>query len=101
MENWSQWGGLRLVWFSDSAKCSRRMMMPEEKSKMYELIGRAIADPDFRAALAADPEAAVKEAGYELTEEEIAGLREIDLQAAVEELGGRMTLGPMISPPFL
>jgi hypothetical protein len=56
---------------------------------MHELIGRAIADPDFRAALISDPDKAIKEAGYELTEDEIASLRQIDLKAAVEELGGR------------
>jgi hypothetical protein len=61
------------------------------ETKMNELIGRAIADPDFRAALIADPDKAVKEAGYELTDEEIASLREIDLQAKAEELGERLS----------
>jgi acyl-CoA hydrolase len=61
----------------------------DEKSRMHELIGRAIADPDFRAALISDPDKAIKEAGYELTEDEIASLRQIDLKAAVEELGER------------
>jgi hypothetical protein len=70
-------------------------MMLEEKSRLYELIGRAIADPDFRATLIADPDEAIKEAGYELTEEEIASLREIDLRAAAEELGGRLSKHPI------
>ena len=61
------------------------------EKKMYELIGRAIADPDFRAALIADPDKAIKEAGYELTDEEIASLREIDLKAGAEELGERLS----------
>jgi hypothetical protein len=61
------------------------------EKKMNELIGRAIADPDFRAALIADPDKAIKEAGYELTDEEIASLREIDLQAKAEELGERLS----------
>lgn len=61
------------------------------EKKMNELIGRAIADPDFRAALIADPDKAIKEAGYELTDEELASLREIDLQAKAEELGERLS----------
>jgi acyl-CoA hydrolase len=61
------------------------------EKKMNELIGRAIADPDFRAALIADPDKAIKEAGYELTDEEIASLREIDLKARAEELGERLS----------
>jgi hypothetical protein len=67
----------------------RRIAMSQKNSRMYELIGRAIADPDFRAALIADPEKAIKEAGYELTQTEMASLRELDLKAAAEELGER------------
>ena len=66
------------------------------EKKMYELIGRAIADPDFRAALIADPDKATKEAGYELTDEEIASLREIDLKAGAEELGERLSKSGML-----
>jgi hypothetical protein len=74
--------------------------MSEEKNKMHELIGRAIADPEFRAALIADDEKAVKEAGYDLTEEEIASLGQIDLTAAAEELGGRISKSrPIPCPP--
>lgn len=65
--------------------------MPKKKGKMYELIGRAIADPDFRSALIADPDKAIKEAGYELTEDEMSTLRQVDLEAAAEELGGRIS----------
>ena len=65
--------------------------MPEEKNKMHELIGRAIADPDFRAALIADAKKAIKEAGYDLTEEEMTSLGQIDLMAAAEELGDRLS----------
>jgi hypothetical protein len=72
--------------------------MSEEKSKLYELIGRAIADPDFRAALTTDPDKAIEEVGYELTEEEMANLKQIDLTAAAEELGGRIVKGPTHYP---
>jgi hypothetical protein len=65
--------------------------MPEGKSPMYELIGRAIADPDFRADLIADPPKAIKEAGYELTEEDLAKLRQIDLRGAAEALEERIS----------
>jgi hypothetical protein len=65
--------------------------MPEEKSQMYELIGRAIADPDFRADLVADPQKAITEAGYELTEEDLAKLGQMDLKGAAEELGERIS----------
>ena len=39
------------------------------QKQIHELIGRTVADPAFRASLVEDPEKAVKEAGYELTEE--------------------------------
>jgi hypothetical protein len=68
--------------------------MPEEKSKIYEVIGRAIADPDFRTALMVDPDKAIREAGYELTDMELESLRQIDLKAATEELGDRLSKGP-------
>ena len=45
------------------------------EEEMYALIGRAVADPEFRSKLAADPEGAVKEAGYTLTEEQLATLK--------------------------
>jgi len=62
----------------------------KDKSKVYEVIGRAIADPDFRAAFIEDAEKAIREAGYELTAEELASLREelaeVDLEAAAGEV---------------
>jgi len=64
--------------------------MATEK-EMYELIGRAIADPEFRARLGQDPEKAVAEAAYELTEEQLAGLKATDLQALSEGLDERLS----------
>lgn len=56
-----------------------------------ELIGRAIQDPDFRRRLLADPESAVAGEGYELDEDQIRTLRELDPEAiddAIEALIG-------------
>ena len=64
--------------------------MATEK-EMHELIGRAIADPEFRAGLVEDPEKAIKETGYELTEEQLAGLKATDLQALSEGLDERLS----------
>lgn len=51
-----------------------------------QLIDRWITDAEFREALRADPEAAVKAAGVELTEEEWAALRAIDWAQSDDEL---------------
>ena len=51
--------------------------MATEK-EMYELIGRAVADADFRKKLTANPEEAAKEAGYTLTDEQLAALNSAD-----------------------
>lgn len=57
----------------------------KDKSKVYEVIGRIVADADFRAAFIEEAEKAVREAGYELTEEELAVLKEVDLETAAGE----------------
>ncbi len=57
------------------------------RNKLYKFIGRMIADPEFRAALLADPDKVMREAGYEFTEEEKAILRGIDLHVIADELG--------------
>jgi nucleoid-associated protein YejK len=64
--------------------------MATEK-EMYELIGRMVADPAFRASMVEDPEKAVKEAGYELTEEQMAALKERDLKALSADLDERLS----------
>jgi hypothetical protein len=55
------------------------------EEEMYALIGRAVADPEFRSKLAADPEGAAKEAGVTLTEEQLATLKS-------QEAGGLTTV---------
>jgi hypothetical protein len=54
--------------------------MASEK-ELGEMVGRALADAEFRASLIEDPEKAVKEAGYELTEEQLAQLKSRDLES--------------------
>lgn len=52
------------------------------RQELERLIGRAVLDPEFREKLFADPEKAIREAGLDLTEEEIAHLKSIDVQKA-------------------
>lgn len=61
------------------------------QKELNELIGRMVADPDFRASLMADPEKAIQEAGYELTEQQIAGLKQTDLKGLTEGLDERLS----------
>jgi hypothetical protein len=55
------------------------------EEEMYALIGRAVADPEFRSKLTADPEGAAKEVGVTLTEEQLATLKS-------QEAGGLTTV---------
>jgi len=64
--------------------------MATEK-EMHEVIGRTVADPDFRAKLVADPEKALKEAGYDLTEEQMAALKQVDLEGFSADLDERVS----------
>jgi hypothetical protein len=61
------------------------------EKEMYELLGRAMADADFRAALTADPAEAAAGMGISLTEEQLAGLKASDLSAATEGLDERLS----------
>lgn len=57
--------------------------------------GKALADPEFRQKLIDNPEAAVKEAGFELTPEQLKSLKEMDkkqLDAALTDLDQRLTM---------
>ena len=57
--------------------------------------GKAIADPDFRQKLLDNPEAAVKEAGIDLTDEQLKALNEMDkaeLEKGLVELDQRLTM---------
>ena len=68
--------------------------MATEK-EFHELIGRAIADREFRAKVLEDLEKAVQEAGYELTEEQKAALKAIDLKSAAKDLDKRISKFPI------
>ena len=48
--------------------------MATEK-EIHELVGRAVVDAEFRKKLMADPENTVKEAGYDLTDEQLKALK--------------------------
>jgi hypothetical protein len=50
------------------------------------LVGRALLDLKFRERLFADPETAIREEGFDLTEEEMASLSKIDRQEAQRAL---------------
>ena len=65
------------------------------KEAVESVIGKAVLDSEFREALFANPEEAL--AGYELTEEEVAGLKTIDAET-METLAG--TLDERISKAF-
>ena len=59
------------------------------------IAGKALADPDFRQKLVADPEAAVKEAGIELTADQIQALKEMDkeqFEEGISDLDERLTM---------
>jgi hypothetical protein len=51
-----------------------------------ELIGRAVQDPDFRHRLLTDPQGAVAAAGFELDEDQIAALKQLDPEAVDEAI---------------
>lgn len=48
--------------------------------------GKALADPEFRQKLMDDPEAAVKEAGINLSDEQMKSLKEIDKEQFEQDL---------------
>ena len=64
--------------------------MATEK-EMYELLGRALANAEFRTALAADPQKAAAELGFSLTEDQAAGIKASDLAAATSALDERLS----------
>lgn len=64
--------------------------MATEK-EMHEMLGRALANAEFRAALAEDPEKAAAGLGFSLSEEQLAGLRATDLGALAEGLDERLS----------
>jgi hypothetical protein len=64
--------------------------MATEK-EMYELLGRAMAEPEFRAALIADPAGAAASIGTTLTENQAAALQASDLSTMAEGLDERLS----------
>ena len=62
------------------------------RQDLERLIGRAVLDAKFRESLFADPEKAIGEAGFELSDEEMAALKAIDPQQAREAVEGMDTL---------
>ena len=63
----------------------------DTQKEMYEVIGRAMADEEFRKSLKEDPKAAVERAGYQLTQEQLASLKEADLSTVAEGLDDRLS----------
>jgi len=53
------------------------------KKDVERLVGRAILDAEFRERLFADPEATIREEGFNLTEREMAALKTVDAEKAV------------------
>jgi hypothetical protein len=66
--------------------------MATEK-EMYELLGRAMTDAGFRAALTADPAEAAAGLGISLTGDQVAGIQASDLAVASEGLDERLSKG--------
>ena len=65
--------------------------------------GKAVADPEFRQKLIDDPEAAVKEAGIELTPEQIQALKEMDkeqFEEGISDLDERLTMSCWTRAPM-
>ncbi len=61
---------------------------------MQELLGRALADEEFRARWFDDPQQAAREAGYELTAAQLAAVKASDLQSIAERLDSRLIKKP-------
>jgi len=64
--------------------------MATEK-EMYELLGRALTDADFRAALADDPLKAAAGLGIDLEEAQATALKSTEVSEAVEGLDVRLS----------
>ena len=62
------------------------------RQDLERLIGRAVLDPKFRESLFADPEKAIREAGFDLSDEEMDALKRIDPQQARDAVEGMATL---------
>ncbi len=61
------------------------------QQEMADLLGKALADSDFRAALVQDPASAAAGLGFALTDEQLAGLKASDLSGTAEGLDERIS----------
>jgi len=61
------------------------------QKEIHELIGRIVADPDFRASIVDDPEKAVNDAGYDLNDEQLDALKQADMKAMGGDLEERFS----------
>jgi hypothetical protein len=67
-----------------------------ETDDLRGVAGKALADLEFRKKLIENPEAAVKEAGFDLSGEQMKALKEMDKETfdkGLEELDKRLTMG--------
>jgi hypothetical protein len=67
-----------------------------ETDDLRGVAGKALADLEFRKKLMEDPEAAVKEAGFELSGEQMKALKSMDkgtFEGSLKELDQRLTMG--------
>lgn len=66
------------------------------QNDLRAVAGKALADSEFRQKLIDDPEAAVKEAGIELSDEQMKALKEMDkeqFEQGLAEMDERLTMG--------
>ena len=63
------------------------------KQDLERLIGRAVLDPKFREQLFTDPEKAIREGDFDLSDEEMAALKKVDPQEARDAVEGMAALG--------
>ena len=69
------------------------------QEEIYQLLGKALAEPEFRSALAADPAKAAAGLGVTLSAEEVAGLQASDLSKMAEGLDERLSKRTLCIPP--
>jgi Ribosomally synthesized peptide prototyped by Frankia Franean1_4349. len=66
-----------------------------EQDDLRAVAGKALADPEFRQKLLDNPEAAVKEAGFQLSPDQLAALNNMDkaeLEKGLVDLDQRLTM---------
>ncbi len=61
------------------------------QKEIYEILGTALAEPEFRQSLLQDPAKATAALGISLTEEQVAAFKEADLSHLSEGLDERLS----------